>query len=1384
MRSDAKTATAGSDRQQAAKKVVLPVSLFVALLALLVVVGSASATKTHLFKEAFGPSEQPTFTSPRGMAIDQGSGEVYVIDAGSPPSVKRYNANGSVANFSALSSNVIDGAGGADTTPQGSLAFGAANRVQIAIDESGAATDGDIYVAQQASKLIDVFSSTGEYKGQLTESSEGLLGEICGVAVDSAGKLYLGDIAGKVHVYTPAANPPVNGDSSANFATVAAPCQIAAGTGATAGFIFVNRSNGELKKVDSATGEVKYQVGGTAHRTVYVNPGTGHVYAPRSTGSSSEVVEYDASGAASATTVSSFKPGSTIEGVAVRESNANVYLTRSGQAEAQVYGPTVTQPDVTTTAVSGNTGTHATLNGTVNPDGVELSECKFEWSLNSGSFENTAPCAESNATIGAGTSPVAVHADVSGLAPQGTGYKYRLVAKNPESPAVTSSQQSFTTPATVVTTAASGLAPTEATLNGTVNPDGVALTECVFEYGPPKGYGESVQQYTDSVPCVPGPGGIGAGTSPVAVSAALSGLDVGSVYHYRLKAASATGPIVGGDMSFQTLGPVLEGAWAENVIRTEATLKAAINPRGSATTYRFEWGPTAAYGNTSEGGVGSDSSSHEVSVLLEGLEPATTYHYHVVATNGVATSESPDLTFTTYRPFVANSDCPNQANRYGPSGALPDCRAYEMVSPVDKSGGSIASRVDFVLYRTENFQAALDGDKLAYTSYRAFGDARGNYWTNQYIASRGADGWSSHGISPPHENHAIFGLFPIFTPPLFGAFTDDLSTGFLMDDAEPPLTSDALPGEINAYLYHTASDTYTALSTEKFANFSVLSGTMVQGYSKDGSHVLFGYKDSLTPDASPSPSGGAGWQIYDYTGGQLHLVSVLPGGEAARNATVGAPNGTSVKGAVGTNRDWEDLGAVDHAVSDDGSRVFWTNTPEAGGGAKGRIYVRIDGTTTIPVSESVTPGFDATFRAASTDGSRAIFSVGPPYESVDLYSFDVDAETPSLIAGRVNGFLGAADDLSRIYFISEEDLAPGAVDGKVNLYVDHEGAISFIARLSMADVGGLPEGAQPYQIGTDIVVAQRYSRVTPDGRHLAFQSLANPTGYDNTSLESGKPATEVYLYDAATEELTCASCNPSGGRPQTERLSAPHVGVEGESFYYGPAEESTVWSAAWLPTSRHSTHLTRILSDDGKRLFFHSFDALVPQDTNGAQDVYEWEAQGKGDCEKPGGCISLISTGESPEESEFIDASEDGRDVFIKTASSIAPQDTELIDLYDARVGGGYPPPPPAPTPCVGDACQSAPEPPHDPTPASAAFRGAGNPAPGAAGSCARSARKAQKLSRRAKRLRRHGESARRNGKSAIARKRNKKATRLAQRAKGKSKRAKRCRRAERRASR
>jgi hypothetical protein len=143
------------------------------------------------------------------------------------------------------------------------------------------------------------------------------------------------------------------------------------------------------------------------------------------------------------------------------------------------------------------------------------------------------------------------------------------------------------------------------------------------------------------------------------------------------------------------------------------------------------------------------------------------------------------------------------------------------------------------------------------------------------------------------------------------------------------------------------------------------------------------------------------------------------------------------------------------------------------------------------------------------------------------------------------------------------------------------------------------------------------------------------------------------------------------------------------------------------------------LTEDGNRLFFQSYDALLPSDSNGAQDVYEWQrADGPKTCEQVGaqlyvpsaeGCISLISSGQSPEDSEVIEASKGAGDVFFATNSSLLPQDRGLYDVYDARVGGGYPPPPLPPPACEGEACQGVPAPPNDPTPASSAFEGAGN---------------------------------------------------------------------------
>ena len=232
--------------------------------------------------------------------------------------------------------------------------------------------------------------------------------------------------------------------------------------------------------------------------------------------------------------------------------------------------------------------------------------------------------------------------------------------------------------------------------------------------------------------------------------------------------------------------------------------------------------------------------------------------------------------------------------------------------------------------------------------------------------------------------------------------------------------------------------------------------------------------------------------------------------------------------------------------------------------------------------------------------------------------------------------------------------------------------------------------------------------MTADGSGIAFQSRAPLTGFDNSDANSGEPDVEVFVYQAGGA-LRCVSCEASGAQPRGADLAVA-------THHPEPDSPSGVWGAAWIPGWGHPLHAANALSANGKRLFFNATAPLVPRDSNNAQDVYEWEAPGEGGCSeaKPafhelnGGCVYLISSGENPFESLFVDASPDGSDVFFTTAASLLPQDPGLLDIYDARVEGGFPAPTETPI-CEGEACQSPPAAPNDATPASSSFEGPGN---------------------------------------------------------------------------
>lgn len=318
----------------------------------------------------------------------------------------------------------------------------------------------------------------------------------------------------------------------------------------------------------------------------------------------------------------------------------------------------------------------------------------------------------------------------------------------------------------------------------------------------------------------------------------------------------------------------------------------------------------------------------------------------------------------------------------------------------------------------------------------------------------------------------------------------------------------------------------------------------------------------------------------------------------------------------------------------------------------GNLYLRT-GSETVQVDEAV--GGGGTFETASADGALALFS-----KEGHLHRFNAVTETSTDLtpSGGVLGVLGASPSGAIAYYL--------AADG---LFRHQGGSATKVA--AAADASNHPPAT-----GT--------ARVAADGS-LLFLSSAVLTDYD----PDGK--TQVYLYRPGSGQLTCLSCNPTGARPI------------GPSTIPGARSNGTEPSAT-------QAYKPRVLSADAQRVFFDSEDALLPFDTNNEADVYQWEAPGTGSCQRAGGCLALISSGRGAEGALFLDASADGSDAFFLTDESLVPGDPGSADVYDARVGGGFPVPPTV-SECLGDACQPLPGEPEDPNPGTGLTRAVENEA-------------------------------------------------------------------------
>lgn len=305
-------------------------------------------------------------------------------------------------------------------------------------------------------------------------------------------------------------------------------------------------------------------------------------------------------------------------------------------------------PSVVAQAPSAIAAGSATLHATVNPNGLEVRECSFEY----GTSETLGDSAACVTEPGSGHAAVPVSASIAGLSPD-TAYYARLSAVNAAG-TTHGALVRFTTAAaipTLTTEGSSEVTSTSARLEGSVNPNGGAVAECWFEYGTSTAY-ESSKAYESTVRCSSSPG---TGVTPVAVSAIAGGLTAGTTYHYRIAASNAAEATeTGADETLKTLAgaPTATTDAASLISESTATLNATVSPNGAAlTACRFEYGLAEAPGLESSVPCASIPASQEgearVSASVTALAADATYRYRVLAASTGGTSFSEAESFTT-----------------------------------------------------------------------------------------------------------------------------------------------------------------------------------------------------------------------------------------------------------------------------------------------------------------------------------------------------------------------------------------------------------------------------------------------------------------------------------------------------------------------------------------------------------------------------------------------------------------------------------------------------------------------------------------------------------------------------------------------------------------